>query len=96
MRPGDPEPQIMDFQTQQWKLFPHLALSFGFHFAAEELQKTYNIISKEVNAGTFQSLPELHALSCGLKVHIVSPSLLFEAHHLAINHFTIYLGYGYF
>ena len=31
--PGETEVQIMDYQTQQWKLFPAIAMAFSFHFA---------------------------------------------------------------
>ena len=40
--PNEREVQIMDYQTQQAKLFPGLAMAFSFHFAAETLWKAYN------------------------------------------------------
>ena len=35
--PGETEVQIMDYQTQQWKLFPAIAMAFSFHFAGKEV-----------------------------------------------------------
>ena len=58
----------MAFQTQQWKLFPYLALSLGFHFAAQNLWNSYHNINAEIEDGNFEGMPELHALSSGLKV----------------------------
>ena len=46
--PGEPEPQIMDYQTQQFKLFPALAVSFGFHFASQFLWESYHLRQEEV------------------------------------------------
>lgn len=66
--PGEAEPQIIDYQTQQAKLFPALALAFGFHFTSQTLWTSYNDAQQEMESdNNFDLLPELHALSCGLK-----------------------------
>ena len=65
--PGQPEPKIIEYQTQQEKLFPALALAFGIHFAANNLWQMYTRNVKNMSAGDFALLPELHAVSCGLK-----------------------------
>nr|XP_054360633.1 peroxisomal acyl-coenzyme A oxidase 2 isoform X3 [Mirounga angustirostris] len=67
IRPSDPEAKILDYQTQQQKLFPQLATAYAFHFLAssllEFLRSSYNaILNKD-----FSHLPELHALSAGIK-----------------------------
>ncbi|XP_061087345.1 peroxisomal acyl-coenzyme A oxidase 1 isoform X1 [Conger conger] len=67
LRPGDPEPQIMDYQTQQYKLFPLLATAYAFHFVGQYMGKTYHRIAGDISQGDFSELPELHALSAGLK-----------------------------
>ncbi|XP_051996364.1 peroxisomal acyl-coenzyme A oxidase 1 isoform X1 [Xyrauchen texanus] len=67
LRPGEPEPQILDYQTQQYKLFPLLATAYAFHFVGQYMSKTYHRISGDINQGDFSGLPELHALSAGLK-----------------------------
>ncbi|XP_026215245.1 peroxisomal acyl-coenzyme A oxidase 1 isoform X2 [Anabas testudineus] len=67
MRPGEPEPQILDYQTQQYKLFPLLAMSYAFAFVGQYMKQTYHRITGDINQGDFSELPELHALSAGLK-----------------------------
>ncbi|XP_036966945.1 peroxisomal acyl-coenzyme A oxidase 1 isoform X2 [Acanthopagrus latus] len=67
IRPGEPEPQILDFQTQQYKLFPLLATAYAFIFVGQYMKNTYSRISGDINQGDFSELPELHALSAGLK-----------------------------
>ncbi|XP_035516550.1 peroxisomal acyl-coenzyme A oxidase 1 isoform X1 [Morone saxatilis] len=67
IRPGEPEPQILDYQTQQYKLFPLLAMAYGFTFVGQYMSQTYQRISGDINEGDFSELPELHALSAGLK-----------------------------
>uniref|UniRef100_A0AAY4A4G4 Acyl-coenzyme A oxidase n=1 Tax=Denticeps clupeoides TaxID=299321 RepID=A0AAY4A4G4_9TELE len=67
LRPGEPEPQILDYQTQQHKLFPLLATAYAFHFVGQYMKSTYHRITSDINQGDFSELPELHALSAGLK-----------------------------
>lgn len=67
IRPGEPEPQILDFQTQQYKLFPLLATAYAFHFVGSYMSKTYHRITGDIHQGNLSELPELHALSAGLK-----------------------------
>ncbi|XP_031419959.1 peroxisomal acyl-coenzyme A oxidase 1 isoform X1 [Clupea harengus] len=67
LRPGEPEPQILDYQTQQYKLFPLLATAYAFKFVGQYMTETYHRITGDINQGDFSELPELHALSAGLK-----------------------------
>ncbi|XP_005993285.1 peroxisomal acyl-coenzyme A oxidase 1 isoform X2 [Latimeria chalumnae] len=67
LKPGEPEPQILDYQTQQYKLFPLLATAYAFHFVGEYMKQTYHRITGDINQGDLSQLPELHALSAGLK-----------------------------
>ncbi|XP_015254595.1 PREDICTED: peroxisomal acyl-coenzyme A oxidase 1 isoform X1 [Cyprinodon variegatus] len=67
IRPGEPEPQILDYQTQQYKLFPLLAMAYAFTFVGQYMTEIYHRISEDINRGDFSQLPELHALSAGLK-----------------------------
>ncbi|XP_030638494.1 peroxisomal acyl-coenzyme A oxidase 1 isoform X2 [Chanos chanos] len=67
IRPGEPEPQILDYQTQQYKLFPLLATAYAFRFVGQYMSQTYHRITGDINQGDFSELPELHALSAGLK-----------------------------
>ncbi|XP_068177420.1 peroxisomal acyl-coenzyme A oxidase 1 isoform X2 [Antennarius striatus] len=67
IRAGEPEPQILDYQTQQYKLFPLLATAYAFHFVSQYMKETYHRISGDISGGDFSELPELHALAAGLK-----------------------------
>lgn len=67
MIPGEPEPQILDYQTQQYKLLPHIANVFAITFSANVLFSNYNNMEQYIQEGNFDLLPELHAISCGLK-----------------------------
>ncbi|XP_061534710.1 peroxisomal acyl-coenzyme A oxidase 1 isoform X2 [Phycodurus eques] len=67
IRPGGPEPQILDYQTQQYKLFPVLAMAYAFTFVGQYVNQMYHRITGDINQGDFSELPELHALSAGLK-----------------------------
>ncbi|XP_048345909.1 peroxisomal acyl-coenzyme A oxidase 1 isoform X1 [Sphaerodactylus townsendi] len=67
LKPGEPEPQILDYQTQQYKLFPLLATAYAFHFVGAYMKDTYRRITADINDGDLREMPELHALSAGLK-----------------------------
>nr|CAI5843398.1 unnamed protein product [Callosobruchus analis] len=67
IKPDEPEPQILDFVTQQYKLFPNIASCFAFQYAATWLWDTYNNITEELETGQLDNLPELHATACVLK-----------------------------
>lgn len=67
LKPGEPEPQILDYTTQQYKLFPNLAACFALRFNAAWLWNMYNSVTAELEEGDLDRLPELHALSCCLK-----------------------------
>ncbi|KAM5135159.1 peroxisomal acyl-coenzyme A oxidase 1 [Mantella aurantiaca] len=67
IRVGDPEPQILNFQTQQYKLFPLLAAAYAFNFVGTYMNQTYHRITGDIQQGNLSELPELHALSAGLK-----------------------------
>ncbi|XP_039715427.1 peroxisomal acyl-coenzyme A oxidase 1 isoform X2 [Pteropus medius] len=69
IEPGEPEPQILDFQTQQYKLFPLLATAYAFHFVAAYIKETYHRINEDIGQGDLSELPELHALTAGLKAY---------------------------
>ncbi|XP_018427966.1 PREDICTED: peroxisomal acyl-coenzyme A oxidase 1 isoform X1 [Nanorana parkeri] len=67
IRVGDPEPQILNFQTQQYKLFPLLATAYAFHFVGSYMSQKYHRITGDIQQGNLSELPELHAFSAGLK-----------------------------
>ncbi|XP_050548999.1 probable peroxisomal acyl-coenzyme A oxidase 1 isoform X2 [Daktulosphaira vitifoliae] len=67
LKPGEREPQIIDYQTQQFKLFPVIATSIAFRFAATWLWNVYNDVTSRLEQGDMERLPELHAMACCLK-----------------------------
>ncbi|XP_075167181.1 acyl-coenzyme A oxidase 1-like [Haematobia irritans] len=68
INPKDPEVQIMDHVTQQMKVFPEIATAVANKLAAEQLFYLYRRTVEEINHDRFEGLPEIHALSCALKV----------------------------
>lgn len=54
-----PEPQIIEYQAQQNKLFPPLAASFAFQFAADRLLKLYRTANKSMRKGDLELLPDV-------------------------------------
>lgn len=55
----EPEPQILDYQTQQYKLFPLLATAYAFHFVGAYIKDTYQRISGDISTGDLSELPEV-------------------------------------
>ncbi|OAD59251.1 putative peroxisomal acyl-coenzyme A oxidase 1 [Eufriesea mexicana] len=60
-----PEVQILDYVTQQYKIFPHVAACFAFKISANWIWDMYNNVTG--NQEGLNQLPELHALACCLK-----------------------------
>ncbi|XP_008839418.1 peroxisomal acyl-coenzyme A oxidase 2 [Nannospalax galili] len=67
IRPSDPEAKILDYQTQQQKLLPQLAMCYAFHFLILDLLEFFQIAYSAILERDFSLLPELHALSTGIK-----------------------------
>ncbi|KAK5639615.1 hypothetical protein RI129_012107 [Pyrocoelia pectoralis] len=74
LKPDEPEVQIIDYITQQHKLFPIISTYFAFHYCATWLWDMYNNVNSELEAGQLNQLPELHALACCLKAISTSDS----------------------
>lgn len=55
----EPEPQILDYQTQQYKLFPLLATAYAFQFVGAYIKNTYRRISGDISDGDLSELPEV-------------------------------------
>jgi acyl-CoA oxidase len=53
------EPQIIEYQTQQYKLFPFLATAYAYWFAGRKLRKAYVQAYEEIMKGDAKSLPEV-------------------------------------
>ncbi|KAL4570945.1 hypothetical protein LXL04_026610 [Taraxacum kok-saghyz] len=66
-RNGGPETQVIDYKTQQNRLFPLLASAYAFRFVGEWLKWLYMDVKQRLAANDFSTLPEAHACTAGLK-----------------------------
>ncbi|KAI9111088.1 hypothetical protein K1719_017963 [Acacia pycnantha] len=64
---GSPETQVINYKTQQARLFPLLASAYAFRFVGEWLKWLYMDVTKRLEAKDFSTLPEAHACTAGLK-----------------------------
>ncbi|CAG9796949.1 unnamed protein product [Diatraea saccharalis] len=67
LKPNEPEPQVLDYLTQQHKLFISISTVYAFQFTSNWLMKTYHTVQANMKHGNTDALPELHALSSCLK-----------------------------
>ncbi|KAH3748665.1 hypothetical protein DPMN_183113 [Dreissena polymorpha] len=67
IRPGGEEPQVIDYQTQQEKLFPLLAASYAYIFMGYHMAVEYFRVTAEIERGNMEEMQSLHALAAGLK-----------------------------
>ena len=54
-----PEPQILDFQAQQVKLFGQLANAIALTFVGMNMSDLYSSVNKEIQAGNIDNLHEV-------------------------------------
>ncbi|MEQ2204173.1 hypothetical protein XENOCAPTIV_009047 [Xenoophorus captivus] len=68
----EPEPQILDYQTQQYKLFPLLAMGYAFTFVSQYMTEIYHRITEHINQGDFSELPEVWTryTLCEYDIHV--------------------------
>ncbi|VFQ66385.1 unnamed protein product [Cuscuta campestris] len=64
---GGEETQVIDYKTQQNRLFRLLASAYAFRFVGEWLKWLYTDVTQKLQAGDFSTLPEVHACTAGLK-----------------------------
>lgn len=65
--PSGQELQILDYDNVQQTLLPLVAESYALKFMGEKMMRMYNDFDSARDKGDFSRLPELHALSSGLK-----------------------------
>lgn len=66
-KPGQPEFQILDYTTQQYRLLPYLASSYALRFTGLYIVNLYNTLLSKLSSGNTSLLAETHALTSGLK-----------------------------
>lgn len=69
------EPQIMDHLTQQAKVLPQIGRTIAFKLISDNAWSLYTEVMKEIKVGDFSRLPELHAITCGLKAILTSDAV---------------------
>lgn len=62
LAPSDPEAKVLDYQTQQHKLFPQLATAYAFHFLGTSLQEFFQESYRAILDRDFSLLPEVPAV----------------------------------
>ena len=67
---SDREVRLLDYQTQQYRLFPQIANALAFFVTSSRLSQYYNEENERILGGNTEGLAELHALSSGLKAHV--------------------------
>eukprot|EP00250_Pteridium_aquilinum_P003873 c14148_g1_i1 orf=59-2065(+) len=64
---GRPETQVIDYMTQQHRLFPLLATAYAYRFLGEWMAWLYSDVMARLESKDFSTLPEVHACTAGLK-----------------------------
>lgn len=64
---GKPEVQVLDYMTQQSRLFPLLATAYAYRFLGEWMAWLYSDVMARLEGKDFSTLPEVHACTAGLK-----------------------------
>ncbi|XP_041975112.1 probable peroxisomal acyl-coenzyme A oxidase 1 isoform X2 [Aricia agestis] len=68
LKANEPEIQVLDYLTQQHKLFIAVATSYAYFFSARWVWRLYKKVTMDMQQGQVDRLPELHVLACSLKV----------------------------
>ncbi len=62
------EVKVLDYQTQQYRILPALARAYAFLFSGFQVRDMYTKVTEQLkSSNNADLLPELHALSSGLK-----------------------------
>ncbi|CAH2262988.1 jg18691 [Pararge aegeria aegeria] len=67
IKSDEPECQILDYVSQQHKLFICLASSHAFRVVGLWMWNTHRMVTADIHQGNMEQLPELHSLACCLK-----------------------------
>lgn len=62
LRCSEGEPQVLDYQTQQYKLFPLLAAAYAYWFTGLRMRDTYFMLNYEIQQSNTELLPEVTTL----------------------------------
>ncbi|CAJ0567732.1 unnamed protein product, partial [Mesorhabditis spiculigera] len=67
IRNGGGEVKILDYQTQQHRLFPQLARTYAYFFAGAEVVALYQKTLEKIDEGDVTLMTDLHAVTSGMK-----------------------------
>ncbi|KAF9423220.1 hypothetical protein HW555_001289 [Spodoptera exigua] len=86
--PDAPEPQILDYATQQHKLFITIATAHALQLSSTWLWQSFSAVLREMKDGNTDKLPEFHALSSCLKAVSTSDAayLIEQCRHACGGH----------
>ena len=56
---SEPEAQIIEYKTQQYKLLPGLAMAYATKLTFDRVWRSFEEMQKRVAAGDFSMLPEV-------------------------------------
>ncbi|CAJ0953827.1 unnamed protein product, partial [Mesorhabditis belari] len=67
IKPGAGEVKILDYQTQQHRLFPQIARTYAYYFAGSEVLALYKKTLEMIKEGDVTLMADLHAVTSGMK-----------------------------
>ena len=56
---SEDEAQVLDYQTQQYKLLPLLAAAYAYWFSGLKMRDTYFLLNDQIQQGNTEFLPEV-------------------------------------
>jgi acyl-CoA oxidase len=66
---GQPDNQILNYATHEYRLMPLLAASFALHFTSLRLDERFNAAVGQMKKNEFGLVKDLHPMSAGLKAY---------------------------
>ncbi|KAJ8735314.1 hypothetical protein PYW07_006934 [Mythimna separata] len=87
-KPDEAEPQVLDYATQQHKLFIAIATAHALQLCSTWLWESFSAVLAQMKGGNTDTLPEFHALSSCLKAISTSDSahLIEQCRHACGGH----------
>ena len=82
---------MIDYKTQQSRLFPLLASAYAFRFVGQWLKWLYMDVTQRLQANDFSTLPEAHACTAGLKSLTTSATAVCNICHSLVLNFFLHL-----
>ena len=75
LKPGQGEMKVIDYVTQQDKLYPAICMFFAFQTCHHHLQAECKKVDAEIAQGNFERVTQLHYLLAGLKGFVSAEAL---------------------